>query len=330
MINIRSLDELKNNNIVKPVILTTGMFDGLHRAHRELIRRTVQTAREQQGTAIVFTFRNHPLSILAPSYAPRSLMSPERKAWMLEQMGIDILVQMEFSESFASITADEFVRNILIERFMLDKIIVGYDFRFGNLGHGTVENMQALGAELGFAVETLAAIYHEEWTISSTRIRELLVEGRVHQAACLLGRPFDLTGSVRKGHGRGKELGFPTANLELKPQYVTPASGVYAALVQLDGKIHNGMLNIGSSPTFSGTEYRLEVFLIDYDGENFYDQDLRVYFVQRIREERKFPSSQALRERLKIDQQVVTEILQTYPLRNDPDHLRQYHPGQYF
>ncbi len=322
MIVYRSLEEVESQCLKKPVILTTGMFDGLHLAHRELVGETVDRAHEAQGSAVVFTFGNHPLSVLAPSYAPQALMSCERKAWMLEQLGVDVLVQMDFSESFASILADDFVRDILMDRFHIEQIIVGYDFRYGFQGLGTAEILSEVGQELGFGVEVVRAMYNEEWPISSTRIRELINAGRVGNASKLLGRPYDLAGPVGKGHGRGKALGFPTANLEINSDFVTPASGVYAVLVQLGDAVHYGMLNIGSSPTFSGTEYRLEVFLINYEGADFYEQTIRIFFVERIREERKFPSSQALVERLKKDQQIAGSMLDVFALRDDLYNLK--------
>ena len=322
MIVYNSLEEVDGQGLNGPVVLTTGMFDGLHLAHRELIKKTVNGARKVEGSAVVFTFRNHPLSVLAPSYAPQALMSEHRKVWMLEQLGVDVLVQVDFSESFASISADDFVRDILVGRFEVEQIIVGYDFRYGSQGHGTTDALIEMGKELGFGVEVLRAMYHEEWPISSTRIRELVSAGRVSNAAKLLGRAYDLAGPVSKGHGRGKALGFPTANLEINADFITPASGVYAVLVELGGAVHYGMLNIGSSPTFSGTEYRLEVFLIDYHGVDFYEQNIRLFFVERIREERKFPSSGALVERLQKDEQIAVSMLDVFALRDDLYNLK--------
>ncbi|NQU43269.1 riboflavin biosynthesis protein RibF, partial [bacterium] len=282
----RELEDVNGLELPSPRIMTAGVFDGLHRAHCTLVRGVVEKARsETSGSSMVFTFSNHPLSVLAPAYQPKKLLSSERKAQLLNLTGLDVLIMPEFTARLAALDPDAFIQEVLVGRFRVDHLVVGFDFRFGSQGCGDADLLVRRGRELGFEVEVLPAVYEQEWPVSSTRIRELVEEGRVRLAADMLGRPYELEGPVVHGHGRGTGLGYPTANLLFDPAFATPASGVYAVLASIDGRIHPAMMNLGSSPTFQGTEYRPEVFLFDYAGESLYDNRLRVYFIERLREE---------------------------------------------
>ncbi|MBN1868624.1 riboflavin biosynthesis protein RibF [Candidatus Sumerlaeota bacterium] len=319
MIVFDSLEAFDRDAFGRPRALTAGVFDGVHVAHRRLLARTVEIARgdEARGTAIVFTFANHPLSILAPPYHPKLLLSRERKIELIERAGIDALVIQEFSRDLASLAPETFIDEVLASRLGVDRLIVGFDFRFGESGRGDAAMLEARAPDRGFAVETIPAVLHEDWAIGSTRIRELVEEGRVRLASELLGRPHELEGRVVRGFGRGAQLGFPTANIEFDPRFAMPPSGVYAVYVSDGDKVHGGMMNIGSSPTFAGAVYRHEAFLFDFQGEDLYGRTLRVHFVDRMREERKFASEQELTERLRVDEKIARAILESHPARWD-------------
>ncbi|MFW6286919.1 MAG: bifunctional riboflavin kinase/FAD synthetase [Candidatus Sumerlaeota bacterium] len=311
MLRIDSLDQLPQafKNAPHPRVLTAGTFDGLHRAHQHLIRMTRERA--EGGSAIVFTFSNHPLSILAPPYQPKALLTPQRKEEILRQMDVDNLINPPFTRQFAAMDAESFARSILVDALDIDELVVGFDFRFGNQGLGDEERLRQLGEKYGFDVDIQAAIYHEEWAISSSHIRDLIDSGHLRMAARMLGRPYEMEGPVEHGFGRGTKLGFPTANLAVDPAYAIPASGVYAVFVIVGDKPYKAMMNIGTSPTFAGTEHRPEVFLFDFDGD-LYGETLRVQFIERIREERKFESAEALQERLKVDEKVCRAVLESW------------------
>ncbi len=311
MQQVTELEQLTRvlDNTPFPRALTAGTFDGLHRAHQHLISATLEAASD--GNAIVFTFDNHPLSVLAPPYEPKRLLHPERKARIMEQLGVDLLITPPFTRDFAQMDAENFVRDILVDTLHIDTLIVGFDFRFGHQGRGDDKALKALAERHGFELRVLPAIYHEEWAISSSHIRDLIDSGHLRMAARMLGRPYELQGPVEHGYGRGTKLGYPTANLFFDPAYAIPASGVYAVFVYIGRDRHRGMMNIGTSPTFAGTEYRPEVFIFDFEGD-LYAETLRVEFIDRIREERKFESSEALQSRLKIDEQTCRAILEAW------------------
>lgn len=322
MIIHETLENLDIVSLPHPRVLTVGAFDGLHRGHQTLIRRTVEQAHgEPRGAAIVFTFANHPLSILAPPYAPQRLISAERKCQILDRMGIDDLITPDFDHAMAAASAETFVKDILVGRCGVDRLVVGFDFRFGREGQGDVALLSQMSTEMGFGLQVLPALYHGDWIISSTRIREVIEEGRVHLAAEMLGRPYDLEGIVERGFGRGRTLGFPTANLKFSPDFVQPPSGVYAVQVSLNNHMFGGMMNIGSGPTFQEAKHRAEVFMFDYEGPDLYGQALRVYFIERLREERKFATVEELLSRIHVDEKIARAVLESDPHHHDSDPL---------
>jgi riboflavin kinase/FMN adenylyltransferase len=229
-----------------------------------------------------------------------------------------LLVIPPFTREFAAMPPEDFVREVLAGTLGIDRLVVGYDFRFGKQGAGDTALLERLAAECGFELEVVAAIYDDGVPVSSTHVRELIDTGRVHIAMEKLGRPYELAGSVVHGYGRGGKLGFPTANVEFDPAFAIPPSGVYAVLVDVSGRLYKGMMNIGASPTFAGNQYRCEAFLLDFgqDGDegphDLYGQTVRVLFIDRLREERKFESVHALQERLHVDETITRAILDTH------------------
>jgi riboflavin kinase/FMN adenylyltransferase len=288
-------------------VVTIGNFDGVHLGHREIFRRVRQAAAELAGESAVITFVPHPLKLL-PSRKHLRLITPyAEKEELIAASGIDYLIVIPFTVEFAAINATDFVSRVLVGRVGMKKLIIGYDYAFGRNREGNVALLKRLGGELEFVVEVLEPIGSGEEVYSSTRIREMVGSGDVKGVVSLLGRHFSLTGTVVHGHHRGKGLGFPTANLATDNELI-PKSGVYAVKVRIDDRIYDGACNIGSNPTFGDGAISIEVYIFDYAGE-LYGRSVRVYFIERIRGERKFPDAAALQKAIQSDVERCRETL---------------------
>ena len=294
---VRDLDSL-----LKPpcrTVLTIGNFDGVHLGHREIFRRVVDKARELQGTAVVVTFEPHPLRLLAPEKAPLQLNTPEEKVRLLAASCIDLLVVLNFTRQLAEMPAEAFVRDILVGKLGVQHLIVGYDYAFGRNRQGDTTFLAAQAKVHHFTLEILEPISAEQQAHSSTAIRKVLQEGRVAEVVKVLGRNFTLDGEVVHGDGRGRKLGFPTANLVTQKE-ILPRDGVYAVKVKWRDEYYDGVINIGCRPTFAASEPTLEIHLMDFHGD-LYAERLRIYFVDRLRDEQRFPSVEALKEAVARD-----------------------------
>ena len=280
-------------------IITLGNFDGLHLGHQELIRKIILRAGETGGLSMVVTFRPHPLKILAPEKCPPLISIYEEKIQLLEKLGIDVLVKIPFTLDFSAMEPRDFVKNILVDRLGAKEIFVGYNYRFGKGRKGNILMLRDLGNELGFIVREVEQVSLNGEVISSTRIRQLLINGEVEHAARLLGRPYALCGIVVKGDGRGRGLGFPTANI-VSRHSIIPSDGVYAVRLFVRDKYYNGIVNIGMRPTFDAKTMAIEVHIFDFD-EDIYGEELTVYFAGKIRDERKFASAEALIDQINAD-----------------------------
>lgn len=286
MIIIHDLQEL--TKIPPYTVATIGNFDGVHLGHRAIFRRVVARARQAQGTATVITFTPHPLKLLAPERAPLLINTYEERERLIAASCIDLLVCLPFTSTLAALPATTFVTDLLLGKLGLKHLIVGYDYAFGRDRQGNVPFLQECGARYGFTVEVLPPITHGQEVYSSTRIRQLLQEGKVEAAAALLGRHFTLEGEVIHGAGRGQNLGFPTANLRTAKE-ILPREGVYAVKVRHGTALLDGVANIGKNPTFGENELTVEVHLLDLN-QNLYGETLRLYFLQRLRNEERFAS----------------------------------------
>jgi riboflavin kinase/FMN adenylyltransferase len=279
---------------------TIGNFDGVHLGHQALVARTVAAARRHGASATVLTFDPHPARLLSPERAPAALMTADQKAEMLEALHVDRLVVLAFTPELARSSPEEFARDVLATALGARHVVVGSDFRFGRERSGDVAALEAAGAALGFAVEPVAPVRAAGGPVSSSRIREAVAAGDVVQAAALLGRPFFVDGHVVEGDRRGRQIGVPTANLEVVNE-VLPARGVYAGFARTaDGRRHRAVANLGLRPTFAGADLRLEVHLLGFAGD-LYGSLLRVEFTERLREERRFESVDALVRQLRED-----------------------------
>lgn len=275
-------------------VLTPGSFDGLHLGHRTLLQRTRSMARSQSLPAIMVTFHPHPREVLTGRHVPVLTTVAERTE-QARLLGMDGVSVVQFTTEIAALDPAAFVHRVLVAEFNLKGIVVGHDHRFGQGRSGDEALLRSLGSEFGFLVESVNAVELSGSSVSSSRIRVALGMGDVIEAQRLLGYPYGMEGTVVHGAGRGKSIGFPTANLILEDERkVIPERGVYAVRVRLDdGSSHGGMMNIGTRPTFDGSGLHLEVHILDYDGD-LYGREVRVEFVQRIRSERKFEGPDAL------------------------------------
>jgi len=302
---IRDLQELRQPP--QGTVLTIGNFDGVHLGHREIFRKVLRRARELDGTAAVLTFEPHPLRLLAPEHAPPRINTPEEKIRLMEASCIDLLVVQPFDRIFAALSADAFVHDILVGKLAVTHLVVGYDYAFGRGREGNMDFLQDRASEYGFVLETLDPISRGGEVYSSTRIRQSLQAGDVAGVVDVLGRNFTLDGQVVHGAGRGRTLGFPTANLDTDKE-ILPANGVYAVKVKWHERLYDAVVNIGDRPTFQNQDATLEIHLLDFQ-ESLYDETLRLYFVDRLRGEQSFASIGALQQAIQHDIERARNIL---------------------
>lgn len=301
------LFDARNENDARGCVVAVGTFDGVHIGHQALISRAVSLAREADVPCVVFTFQNHPLSVLAPQRVPSFLSSSEERRRVFASLSVDFVIEEPFTKELASLSAEGFLSR-LVETLAPRTVVVGENFSFGAGGRGTPEFLASQGKNMGFHVEKVPLLSYAGKTVSSTRIRALLSEGDVRLAGELLGRPFSMAGVVVHGDERGRTLGFPTANLLPPKGEACPANGAYAVRVVLgSGEEKIGVANVGSNPTFDGNEHRVETHLLDFSGD-LYGQDITVRFVERLRAEKKFPSPEALVGQIRRDEQKAREI----------------------
>ena len=293
-------------------VLTVGTFDGVHLGHRAILDRLLHRAGETGLRATVVSFDPHPRHVLA-DHRVHLLSTIEERARVFESLGVDRYVVLKFDLELSQMAPEEFVRTILVETVGCKEIVVGYDHGFGRNRAGNFGLLDRLGPSLGFDVTRVEEARVDQDRLSSTVIRQLIEEdGDVEEAERRLGRPYGLTGVVVKGDGRGRGIGFPTANIgEVDSAKVIPLPGVYAVWVTIDGMVprHGGMMNIGVRPTFGGTDQRIEVHLIAFD-EDLYGARLQVEFVKRLRDEQKFDSVDGLIQQLSLDKVRCTGALE--------------------
>ena len=309
-------------------VLTIGNFDGVHLGHREIFRKVVRKARAIQGTAAVLTFEPHPLRLLAPDKAPPRINTPEEKVRLLEASCIDLLVVLAFNRQLAAMPAEAFVRDILVDKLAVAELVVGYDYAFGKDREGDLEFLQARAAQYGFRLETLEPIRQSGEVYSSTRIRRALQAGDVAGVVKVLGRNFTLDGRVVAGAGRGRNLGFPTANLATDKELV-PAQGVYAVKVKWRDRLYDGVVNIGTCPTFDGAGPTLEIHLIDFR-QDLYGETLRLYFVERLRAEQRFAGAEDLSTAIRADVERARSLLEKREVVEYREYLASDRPGDPF
>lgn len=309
-----SLDELQLTPPPGGVHVAVGSFDGVHRAHAQLLGRVAGEAHATNGLAMVFTFQNHPRGVLSSPEKPLLLTDWTQKQQLLGRLPIDLLVGIPFNREFASIPAEEFIRSVLVGKCHAKTIHSGKNFRFGKGGVGGPGLLEECSRLYNYRYEQLEMIFEGSRRISSTRIREALWAGDVEQAGALLGRPYMLQGEVVTGDALGRTIGFPTANVSLSPELLRPEYGVYAGAVRIEDEQERlpAIMNLGTRPTVSGKEERFEVHLLNWSGE-LVGKKLQVEFFSRLRPEQRFAGLPELKAQLELDRVQATELLNSPP-----------------
>jgi len=291
--------------------ITIGNFDGVHLGHRHICQTLIREAAREGRKTLLITFVPHPKMLLHPERRPFYLLtSLEEKIKLLEAQGLDAVILIPFTLEYAETSAESFIVDFLWNKLRVKKVFIGHDYTFGSKKGGNEKVLAEYGKKLGFDVHVINAISVGNTLVSSTKIREAILTGDVKRAAMLLGRPYNVGGTVVEGKGRGATLGFPTANVKPDKELL-PARGVYAAMVHLEGGGYRGVLNIGVNPTFGENKPTLEVHLMDFQG-NLYGEALDVLFIERLREERKFSSPEELVAQLKKDVAQARAVLTPY------------------
>lgn len=296
-------------------VVAIGTFDGVHVGHQAIISRAIERARERGLQSMVLTFEPNPLAILRPELAPAVLTEPAFKAQLIEALGADALLVVPFTQAFSRIRADRFAEMLGSAPLSAESVVVGANFRFGQGGTGTVAYLQRLGRARGLIVESPGTVVSDDGKpVSSTRLRRLIAQGQVSEVVPLLGRPHSVEGMVVPGEQRGREMGLPTANVSVPPDVALPARGVYAGRVVLTGGRYPAAINLGYAPTFAEGDdppLRLEAFILDYAGDDLYGQRIRVEFLERLREERAFPTPSDLVTQVQEDIARTREVSAT-------------------
>lgn len=296
----------------KKVVVTLGTFDGLHLGHQKIISDLVQSAKELDLESVLLTFFPHPRMVLEKEHGIRLLSTLGEKGLLLQQLGLDNLVIQKFDHDFSQLTARDFVEKVLVGKFNIAKIIIGYDHHFGKGGSGNIEDLREFAKEFGFQVQEISAKEMDKVSISSTKVRQALEQGQVALANSYLGYPYFFNGEVVHGKALGRELGFPTANFHIQEDYkLIPKNGVYIVMSTINGKSVKGMMSIGINPTFKEHPYSIEVNYLDFEGD-LYNQRLKVSILKRIRDEVKFDNLQDLIQQLKQDELITREFFQSY------------------
>ncbi|MBR4742369.1 MAG: bifunctional riboflavin kinase/FAD synthetase [Desulfovibrio sp.] len=296
------------NLLTKASAITIGNFDGIHRGHQTLLARTLLRAEEQNLQSVVITFWPHPRSVIAQNKSHCPLTSRERKLSLLRELGIEHIIEIPFTPAFAKQSPNEFVQNYLLP-LQIKTLITGYDFCLGRNRSGHSAELSLLGKQLGFSVEQMPPFILDSEIVSSTRLRKMLLEGQIENANKLLGRAFELTGTVIHGFGRGTTLGFPTANLS-KPETLLPACGVYAGYAKLDTQITPCVINIGHNPTFEQVALSIESYLFDIH-QDLYGATMTLFFIAHLRDEQRFANPQALCQQINADIAKSRSLLKT-------------------
>ena len=290
-----------------PSVVTLGNFDGVHLGHRELFRQLVKTARTLSCLSVVFTFNPHPLKLLAPDRAPLLLNTYAEKQRLIAASHIDLLVEAPFTREFASTSPERFIDEILLDKLQARALIVGYDYAFGKGRSGNAEFLKEYCGDKGVAVTVLKPVATDGVPYSSTKIRNLIADGDVSGVIPWLGRQYNLSGRVVPGYRRGRVMGFPTANLETDKELL-PAPGVYVVKARLKQQEFGAVANIGQRPTFAEGGQTVEVHLLDFTGD-LYGEEMRIYFIKRLRGEKKFASMDALSNAIAEDVLAARQIL---------------------
>jgi len=306
---LKIFHSINDFKFTKKTILTLGTFDGVHIGHKKILERLIQNTQDNEYESLVLTFFPHPRMVLQEQSEIKLLNTIEEKIYLLEKIGIQNLVIHPFDESFSRLTAEEFVKTVLVEKFHVQKIIIGHDHRFGRNRTANIDDLITFGKQYDFEVEQISVQEIDEVSVSSTKIRKALLEGNMALANEYLGYDYFLTGTVIKGKQLGRTIGFPTANLKIEENYkLIPKNGVYSIKSTINGETVFGMMNIGFNPTVAGENLSIEIHYFDFEAD-IYDQKISVSMLHYLRPEQKFDSVTLLKEQLRKDKKEAIAYL---------------------
>ena len=297
------IDDIIMDNKESDNYVALGSFDGLHYGHLSLVKKTVQVAREKNGKSMVFTYKNHPKTIINPNSVPKLIMDLDTKLEYLEEANVDIVVLRSFTKEFMSMEAEDFIR-LLCEDYNVKGIVVGFNFRFGHKNLGDVNLLKSLQKKYGYELYIIEPYTYKGEAISSTRIRNSILDGDVNEAFNMLSKPYLIRGEVVYGKQLGRTIGIPTANLKFDNKMVIPSKGVYYTNVVYKNKVFKGLTSVGNNPTVNGKELTIETFILNFD-KMIYGEVLEIYFIERIRGEIKFSSLEKLVEQIRKDEDYI-------------------------
>lgn len=308
---MKTFSNIKEYNNKKSVV-TIGTFDGVHIGHKKILERIIFNAKELNCESVVLTFFPHPRMVLQDNSVVQLLNTVDEKTLLLEKTGIDNLIIHPFNQEFSRLTAEEFVKEILVNQLNIRKIIIGYDHRFGRNRTANINDLIVFGKEYGFEVEQISAQEINDNAVSSTKIRNAILEGNITLANNYLGYNYFFSGIVVKGKQLGRTIGFPTANIKINEDYkLIPKNGVYIVKSNYDKKTIFGLMNIGTRPTIDGTNQTIEVFFLDFD-KTIYDKTLTIEIIEFIREEQKFDSLNDLKNQINEDKIFAVNYINTH------------------
>lgn len=289
-------------------VVTIGMYDGVHRGHQQIITAAVRRGKELSLPSVVVSFDPHPSEVVRPGSHPAILTSPARKADLIEQLGVDVLCVLPFTVDFSRLGPDEFVHLVLVEKLHVAAVVVGENFRFGRKAAGDVPLLVELGRRFGFTADGVGLLADDDVELSSTYVRACVAAGDMDRASRALGRPHRVEGVVIRGDGRGRQIGYPTANVELPAHTAIPADGVYAGALVRAGARLTAAISVGTNPTFSGEQRRVEAFVLDFDAD-VYGEHVGVDFVHRLRPMLRFDTVEALVTEMAEDVRRTRELM---------------------
>jgi riboflavin kinase/FMN adenylyltransferase len=293
----------------KPTVVTIGTFDGVHIGHQKIIQRLINTGKEEGLKSVILTFFPHPRMVLQKDSNIKLINTIDERHGILKNMGLDFLVIKKFTHQFSRLSAEDFVKDILVEKLKAKKVIIGYDHRFGRNRNADINDLKVYGEAFGFEVEEISAQDIDDVAVSSTKIRTAITEGNIKKANDYLGYHFMLTGKVTKGKGLGKQIDYPTANIEITEDYkIIPKQGSYIVKSIIRDKLVYGMMNIGMNPTVNGNMQTIEVHFFDFD-KDIYGKTIEIELLDRIRDEEKFESIEALKLQLAKDKESALKFI---------------------
>ncbi len=296
MIIINSLKEVERFD---KSVVTIGKFDGIHKGHEVLIAKAVEYSKEENVTSIVFTFKNSPVSYFS-NIVPREIITEMEKMNKLNLLGIDVVIDIPFNKDMAEISAEDFVKEVLVNKLGAKKLIIGHDFAFARNREGTPPILKILGKKYGFDVEVVEPVVINNIRVSSTHVKDLIYAGRVGEIKNYLGRNYTIEGIVIHAKKLGRTIGFPTANIKLKDNLIIPKRGIYATKVYIGDEVYVGATNIGYNPTVNGEKMSVETNILQFD-KDIYGKTIKLEFLERIRDEKKFKDLNELKIQLKMD-----------------------------